>query len=279
MDTKAALRDICNRIPLLTAEQTHSLDENGYFVIYDVFTASQCQAISDTFDQLTAAEASNPGLVIDAEEGATRLSDLFNKSNVFDPVLSIQPVLGASHYLLGEFKLHGANMREPHAGHGHQPLHSDVLKSSVDDWRLVNALICIDDMDDSNGPTRMVPGSHRWPHLNVPEPNLEEWEQDARRNGDYGDTSRFPKDPLAPFPGQILFNAPKGAVVVCNASLWHGGTANVSGRHRRMLHLTYARRDLKQQFKQQDHITPALWERLSDAQRFLFDVKKPVAVE
>lgn len=279
MNTKAALRDICNCSSLLNSEQTRSLDENGYFIVPDVLTTSQCQAISEAFDRHTAAEASNPSVVVDAEEGATRLSDLFNKSTVFDPVLSIRSVLGASQYLLGEFKLHGANMREPHGGHGHQPLHSDVRKSSVNDWRLVNALICIDDMDDSNGPTRIVPGSHRWPHLNVPEPNLEEWEQHAGRNGDYGDMSRFPEDPLAPYPGEILLNAPKGAMVVCNASLWHGGTANVSGRHRRMLHLTYARRDLKQQFVQRDHITPALWERLGDAQRFLFDVERSVSVQ
>ena len=43
-----------------------------------------------------------------------------------------------------------------------------------------------------------------------------------------------------------------GSAVVINGALWHGGTRNVSGRPRRMLHLSFTRRDLPQQLVQQD---------------------------
>jgi ectoine hydroxylase-related dioxygenase (phytanoyl-CoA dioxygenase family) len=95
------------------------------------------------------------------------------------------------------------------------------------------------------------------------------------QRGDYGDQTKFPEDPLAPYPGEIFLQCPAGAVAITNASLWHGGTSNKSGDRRRMLHLTYTRRDLMQQFVQQDHLTPELYERISPAQRYIFDVQAP----
>jgi hypothetical protein len=67
---------------------------------------------------------------VHVEPGARRLSNIFNKSTVFDPLLEIKPALAAAHYVLGEIKVHGANIRDPVQGHGHQQLHVDVPKSS-----------------------------------------------------------------------------------------------------------------------------------------------------
>jgi len=67
--------------------------------------------------------------------------------------------------------------------------------------------------------------------------------------------------------------APAGSVVVMNSSMWHGGTRNTGGARRRVLHLTYTRRDLPQQLVQRDYVTDALYERLSPAHRFLMDIE------
>jgi ectoine hydroxylase-related dioxygenase (phytanoyl-CoA dioxygenase family) len=72
----------------------------------------------------------------------------------------------------------------------------------------------------------------------------------------------------------VLVTAPKGAVIVINSSLWHAGTTNVSGDRRRVLHLTYTRRDLPQQLVQRQYLTPALYERMSPAHRFLLDIEE-----
>lgn len=47
------------------------------------------------------------------EPGARRISNIFNKTTAFDVCLNLPPVLAAAHYLLGEIKLHGANLRDP----------------------------------------------------------------------------------------------------------------------------------------------------------------------
>jgi hypothetical protein len=66
-------------------------------------------------------------------------------------------------------------------------------------------------------------------------------------------------------------------VAVLNSSLWHAGTVNRSGARRRVLHLTYTRRDLAQQLVQRDYLTDALYDRLSPAHRFLMDIEPGAA--
>jgi hypothetical protein len=43
---------------------------------------------------------------------------------------------------------------------------------------------------------------------------------------------------------------------------------------RRILHLTYTRRDLPQQLVQRDYLAPGLYDRMSPAQRFLMDIEE-----
>jgi hypothetical protein len=65
-------------------------------------------------------------------------------------------------------------------------------------------------------------------------------------------------------------------VVIVNSALWHSGTRNQDGSRRRVLHLTYTRRDLPQQLTQRDYLTEALYERMSPAHRFLMDIEPQV---
>ena len=55
--------------------------------------------------------------------------------------LWIPELLAASAYLLGEIKVHGANLRDPVKGYGHQDLHVDVPKKFAGDWWVVNSMI------------------------------------------------------------------------------------------------------------------------------------------
>ena len=50
------------------------------------------------------------------------------------------------------------------------------------------------------------------------------------------------------------------------------GTCNVSGKRRRVLHLSYTLLDQPQQLVQQEYITPALYERMNEAHHYLLDI-------
>ncbi|MEP0320573.1 phytanoyl-CoA dioxygenase family protein [Bauldia litoralis] len=292
MDTRSALQAM--NVRDLTEEQRHKFDTDGYFVLENVYTPQECEEMAAEFDRMLADDGENAGMEVSLEGedgrlynpdegreaglkiGSTRISNIFNKSRAFDRCLNIGPLLAASAHLLGEIKLHGANLREPHKGYGQQPLHSDVQKRFKGDWWLVNSAHMFDDMTLDNGPTRIVPGSQHWPELNVPGENVMPSEV---TDPDLLNFEGMPEDALAPYPGEVMITIPAGSVAVFNSSNWHGGTQNRSGARRRMLHLTYTRRDLKQQLPQQEYLTQDLYERLDEPQRWLFDVVAPTVSE
>jgi hypothetical protein len=270
MYTKQALRELGVTGKEMSEAQRHALDEKGFFIQEGIFSPEQCRVMAEAFDRLHAAEGEKGGHEVHVEPGAPRISNIFNKTDAYDRCLEIKPLLAAAHYLLGEFKLHGANLRDPLKGRGHQDLHVDVPKLFDDDWWVLNAVVTFDDMTLDNGPTRVVPGSHHWQPVNVPYVNIGDWQQPPLTPEQ---AARVPKDLAAPYPGELRVTAPKGAVIVINSSLWHAGTTNVSGKRRRVLHLTYTRRDLPQQLVQRQYLTRELYERMSPAHRYLLDIE------
>jgi hypothetical protein len=274
MYTKQALHDIGVTATDFNDAQRRSLDDDGFFIVEGVFTPQQCAAMAEEFDRLHAMEGDKGGQEVHIEPGAPRVSNIFNKTSTYDPCLAIKPMLAASAHLLGEFKLHGANLRNPDKGKGHQDLHTDVPKKFGDDWWVSNGIITFDDMTLDNGPTRVVPGSHKWQPINVPAVNRADWDPAPLTSEE---KARVPKDLAAPHPLETKVTAPKGSIIIINSSLWHAGTVNTSGKNRRVLHLSYTRRDLPQQLVQRQYLTEALYKRMSPAQRFLMDIE-PLAV-
>ena len=271
MYTKQALRELGVTTADFTDDERRQLDDNGFYVRTGVFSAAECAEMAAEFDRLHAAEgAEKGGHEVHVEPGAPRVSNIYNNTTVYDRCLAIRPLLAASRHLLGEFKLHGANLRNPEQGKGHQDLHVDVPKMFDDDWWVLNAIVTFDDMTTDNGPTRVVPGSHKWQPINVPAVNRGDWVPGTPTPEE---AARVPKDLAAPYPGELRVEVPKGSVVVINSSMWHGGTVNVSGQKRRVLHLTYTRRDLPQQLVQRQYLTEGLYQRMSPAQRFLMDIE------
>ena len=276
------------------ASQRHDLEQNGYFRTNGAFTLSQCAQMAAAFDRIKEQEGVRAGHEVSQEPGAVRISNIFNKSDAFDCTLNCKPLLAAARYLLGDCKVHGANVREPQRGAGQQVLHSDVTRLPDGGWRVINALILLDDMTLENGPTRVVPGSHNWPAINVPGENVikeatgalmsspnktEDWafegketlNQDVVESG-IGQDGITPESPFAPYPGEELLTAPTGTVIVTNGHLWHSGTRNLSGARRRMLHLSYTPRGQPQQFDQRTNLTPTLYERMSAVSRYLLGI-------
>jgi ectoine hydroxylase-related dioxygenase (phytanoyl-CoA dioxygenase family) len=268
MDTMQALTELGVRGPGLSLKQRKHLDEQGFIVLYDLFTVEETRTFAAEFDRLYGIEGDNAGLEVHQEVGAPRISDIFNKSTTYDLCLKSRPILDAAQHLLGEIKLHGANMREPLRGQGHQDLHSDLPKRTRRDWQAINALIAFDDIDAGNGAPRIVPKSHLWPPI-ISYPLKAEM---VYLDGTPRDTARVPADRAAPYPSEVVVELPAGAAVLINGSLWHGGTQNVSGRRRRMLHLSFTRRDLPQQLVQQNFLTPPLGMRLTPALGYLLDI-------
>lgn len=272
MYTKQALQELGVTPATLTDAQKRQLDEEGFFTVENVLSEADLELMRAEFERMHGEELEQGGHEVHVEPGARRVSNIFNKTAEFDKCLEVPEILAAAAHLLGEIKVHGANLRDPVQGYGQQDLHVDVPKRFADDWWVVNAMVMLDPMTLENGPTRVVPGSHKWAPINVPYVNQGDWEPAPLSEEDQ---ARVPADLGAPYPGEVLVTAPAGSAIICNASMWHSGTRKATDTPRRMLHLTYTRRDLPQQLVQLDHLTREFYDRMSPVHRWLLEIEPP----
>ena len=142
MDTTEALLNIGISLNDLTTDQLNNLDNEGFFIVPNVFSEAEVREMQSEVDRIQKIEGPLGGHEVDIEPGTPRLTNLFNKSDAFDRCLSCKPSLAAALYLLNEFKTFSLNGRFPIKGAGEQVLHSDFPRTNPTDWRGVNN-ICL----------------------------------------------------------------------------------------------------------------------------------------
>jgi len=239
---------------MLSDTERRGLDEDGYVRLPGLMRPEQLDALRARIDELFAEEGEQAGGEFKQEPGARRLANLVNKGAVFEEAIVNPRVLACAAHVLGpRFKLSSLNARStnPHSGEC-QPLHAD--SGAIADelgYSVCNSIWLLDDFTPENGATRMVPGSHRWRQL--PEADF------------YG-----------PHPAQQLVLGKAGDVVVMNAHMWHGGTANRTSAARRAMHAYYTRWDQPQQQYQKRWLSSGVQARLSSEARRILALDDPL---
>jgi ectoine hydroxylase-related dioxygenase (phytanoyl-CoA dioxygenase family) len=233
------------------------LDLAGYLVLDGLMSSELLEALRLRVEELFVEEGARAGAEFKQEPNARRLANLVNKGEVFERAIAMPQVLECVEHVLGpQYKLSSLNVRaaDPCSDCG-QPLHAD--SGAVADERgywVCNSVWMLDDFTPENGAIRMVPGSHKWRRL----------PQDALA------------DPVAPHPDEVLLTGKAGTVVVMNAHMWHGATANRTRRQRRAMHAFYTRRDKPQQQYQKKLLSPEVQGRLSPSLRKLLALDDPL---
>jgi len=252
MELREALQALGVTEQTLSQAEKDQLDRDGYLPLPNILSAEQIARITTRTAELTALEGADAGKEVHQEAGTTRLSDLVNKDPVFEICFTHPRVLAAiNHVLDGDLKLSSLNYRAALPGFGLQGLHADWgAPVEPGHYFVCNSIWLLDDFTESNGATRLVPGSQR--------------------------SGKMPKDvmadPTQPQPGEILVTAPAGTVVIFNSHTWHGGTLNRTDHPRRALHSYFTRRDQTQQLDQKAYIRPETYQRLSPAARYILGV-------
>jgi ectoine hydroxylase-related dioxygenase (phytanoyl-CoA dioxygenase family) len=253
LDTAAVLADFGATRSTLTQAQTDQLDQQGYLPLPGALDAATVEALNTRFDEIVALEADRAGIEVSQEKGADRLANLVDKDRLFDRCWNHPMQLAAVAHVLGwhELKLFSLNGRAALPGEGHQALHADWREAvQPGSYQVCNSIWLLDAFTEANGATRVVPGSHR---------------------GGARPSDRM-ADPTDTHPEEVLLLGEAGTCVVFNAHLWHGGTANKTGRPRRALHGAFVRREHRQQTVQLDHLRPETIQQLTSSQRYLLEV-------
>lgn len=242
---------------VMNAEQRQQLDDNGYVVLERAMGDELLRALRTRILELFEEEGDRAGHEFRTEEHARRLANLVDKGDVFRRAIVFPPVLELVRHVVGaDCKLSSLNARSADPGTDvGQPLHVD-MGAIADDrgYWVCNTVWLLDHFTRDNGPTRMVPGSHKW----------------GTRPQD------VMSDPYATHPQEELLIAPAGTIVVMNAHMWHGGTANRTGSPRLAMHAFYCRRDKPQQQYQKQLLRPEVQVSLSPELRSLLALDDPL---
>jgi hypothetical protein len=250
-----AFAELVSSWPRLSASARDELARRGYTAIEGLVPPQQIAELKGLFEERIEDE----GSLACIEPGCLRLSNCVNKGETFLRAIFYAPVLGAAAAIIRRpFKLHGYNARNPLLRGGGQGLHRDIDTGPQLEGRttngsndLINALWILDDFTESNGPTRVIPGSHLHSR----------------------DIHQEMADPMLRHPEEELLIAPAGTIVIINGALWHSGTENISGEARRALHISFVERHFPQQVEQRTHIEKGTFQALSTVERFLLDVE------
>ena len=177
----------------------------------------------------------------------TRLHDFVNRGNAFDPVYVHPPLLEACASVIGKpFRLSTMLGRTLRPGVRAQELHVDLARD--DPARpMIGFILMVDDFRADNGATRFVPGSHRW--LEVPENVM--------------------PDRHAAYTGEVIACGFAGSLIVFDASIWHGHTANTSGVARRSIQGYFIPRTAPSGFNLLERMQADTLERLSPLARYV----------
>lgn len=189
----------------LTADERSELDSQGFVVLESVIDSGWLADLRKAFEAVVPVLGT----------GTRHADKLESRDPSFAAVLANDRVNAAAAHVLGRpFRLFHLSGRDPLSGFGQQGLHTDwTQRAPSDPYFVVTALWMLDDFTETNGATRVVPGSHR-----LPKPLPKSMQQPESRHAE-----------------QKTVIAKAGSVLVLNGHLWHSGTRNATRMSRRVL--------------------------------------------
>jgi ectoine hydroxylase-related dioxygenase (phytanoyl-CoA dioxygenase family) len=212
-------------------ESTGQLREQGWVTVPGVFTGAELEALREGLSvALDTAHAEGQILFregVDVNDRSVRVLHLLDQHRAFADMVDhptvrelVSSVLG-ERYLLSSLS---ANISLP--GSESMGLHNDLMAVLPEPWLAphgTNLFICLDDMDEENGATRYLPGSHLFTT------------NDMANDGDLARTVPIP--------------ATAGSIVAMDGRLWHTSGANRSeDRPRRILIAFYVASFIRTQY-------------------------------
>jgi ectoine hydroxylase-related dioxygenase (phytanoyl-CoA dioxygenase family) len=236
------------------------IDEYGLAIVGNVLSAQEVAIIDERLTEQAAGEAERGlGSRMRGDEGlgarpseqqcvSRLLWNLVNKGECFLPLIDHPKVLPLIQYIVGKRVLlgsFGAHMNGP--GNECMPLHQDqwpLIPHHLDFCAFANTLWLITANSPENGGTRMIPGSHKWPPVDLGVMNSKAGQALARS-----------------------VTAPAGAVIVYDGRIWHCNGRNRSTTMRNNIAIPYAQPWVRPQENHQYSLRQEVLERATPLQR------------
>lgn len=215
------------KIGALSHEQARHYTDQGYLKLPRVFSPSE---VKDLREFVTEEAKREQQVAHDLSNVAGKLYGLYDRSpeqmhrtvthrNLVHPLESI---LGPN--IVFVKNRHNHATINNHIGEPPEGLHRDILQATRG---LVTAAVYLEDTDLHNGATRLIPGSHKWPNMGVPQ-------------ADGGGTWMADHEEFAGLEDQALsVTVPAGGALLFNGLVFHGVGRNDSKSSRIAMTLGY----------------------------------------
>lgn len=191
----------------------------GWTLVADLMTKTETAQVLAACHQLLSVSEDERRIGDKPHAGTHHLVDLEARCDLVDEIVQRASLMNVVAELLGEpFEPMQVSYRSPQPGFGAQKLHTDAvpkLDSGPDE--VATAIVPLVDFTATNGPTRVVPGSHSRPDLQRLGGNLDSHVHEQQLLG------------------------PAGCAFVFSGHLLHSGTRNESDAERPALQLQWAR--------------------------------------
>jgi hypothetical protein len=198
-----------------------AFDRDGIVMIPELLSPAEARRAVELLDARVARARREPAPREQVSGGTLHLPllDAPDRDGLPTPWDDPRVLVVVRHHL-GDGAIVGeASYRAPRPGHGGQTLHVDWTEPvRLGDWRVATLVVALVPFTADNGPTRVVPGSHR------------------ERDPHFRATSQAHRH-----PGERPLVAPAGTGFVFSGHLLHSGTTNRAERPRHALLVSFAR--------------------------------------
>jgi hypothetical protein len=228
-----------------------SFTSDGYTILPDLLTTKECAAARREL------ETRYP----DRARGSFEC--LFNKARIFERFYQLPDLVRLIRHFIGLDALLSAiygSVVQP--GEGGRGLHSDgaitghnreASMAPADEGRrvtshpmAVNVVFCLNAFTESNGATQLVPGSHKYPSLDIPD---------------------------GAYENAITAVAAEGSAIVFDVNTWHGTTRNRTDNPRYAVLSPWRRRWTKCEYEMARVVKQEVLERAGVDGRIIFGVE------
>lgn len=213
----------------------------GYVVLNSKIKQKKCEEYNKIIDKLSSKKNSK-------NVELSMCTNLLSKNFIFSEVVFNEDLLKLTQKffnlsfhkdLENSFQLNAIHSRTIGIPSKAQNLHVDSKIPGIFPPIYASIIIYLDDVDESMGPTRVLPGSHKLVNF---------LERDYKKK-----------------TKKIL--GKKGTVIFINSSLWHGASEKTSLKPRRIILLTYNRWFVRQNFANPFNLSKKVISKLNKKQK------------
>ena len=237
--------------------------KNGFTIIPNVISERKCERykklLEKTYDKYSDKYVNSKEVDSLADKSLEKVVyNLHNKNLSWFKLFEHRSVLNILDKILKEgsynnsepYYLNNISARCPLQGNRGQQIHLDSNLPGVNYNIVTNVIWYFDDVNEDNGTTILVPGSHKFLR--------------------YADNSKKIKN-------KFYIKAKKGSVLIFNANVWHGGSAKSNNNSRWALVLGYARWFIKPSFDYMENTPKKIYDKLTKKQKSIlgFDLIPP----